>query len=798
MRLTLTALESEPLASYLVALGVLRVLHEQCEPLIRGGWSPQGFVLETSLGREELIEFFLSRWEPSPIVSPWNGGSGFYAGDTMDGRDRITASADPRLARYGAVIAQVADWEELPPIGVAPTVLLRRGRELRTSLAGKKAEALATELQRAEESAAQLQELAPEFDLSSGTIASLQSMTKGLPPGTQGPARTLVEAMKKVRTSLKNAARGDAKLAIMRRCRNELPDASVAWVDAAVGIRDDGFAALPLLGSGGNEGRLEYSNQFMQVASRLVEQPAEGALRQALFGEGAVSLLSLPAGQFDPGSAGGFNQGFGVESKKAPVNPWRFVLTFEGALLWSGAVARRHHTDSDRMVVSPFTVHASAAGYGSAAGADAGAARAEVWMPVWSSPVGVPELRAFLAEGRASVGRRDRSQRRARTGLDFARAASTLGVARGIDSFTRFSLLKRRGDSYVALPAGRYRVGHRTAADLLRELDAPLVRVDTMLRRFPGDPPASLVRARRRIDEASFLVAERGEPETVLALLCAIGGLERLIARRDPGREPALAAPLGGLSESWIEAAGDGVELRLARAFHSMRSRDAGPFRVNLTFLDPHSPRRYSPRGPELAWLGRDLVERLGSVLARRMLHARGEDDGRNGLDPLSASRPLRVEDALALLWGDIDEGLLEELIFGLGWVELASGVRLPPLGTPSHPHGLLVPPSYAVLALLFAGGNVREVHLRPEPSLLPLLRSGRVRDAMRAALRRLRVSGLAPRLSPQSIREWSSGVDAARLTAALLVPLSFSETERLARRVLLDPEQRNDPTPKR
>ena len=75
-----------PLASYLKALGVLRLVSspgnnvngEAADSAARGWWQNERFHLRTRLDRKALLRFFLDDYAPSPIISPWNGGSGFY------------------------------------------------------------------------------------------------------------------------------------------------------------------------------------------------------------------------------------------------------------------------------------------------------------------------------------------------------------------------------------------------------------------------------------------------------------------------------------------------------------------------------------------------------------------------------------------------------------------------------------------------------------------------------------------------------------------------------------------------
>jgi hypothetical protein len=76
--LVLTGCAPVPLGSYLKALGIFRLLAEQADHTARGFWRDERFVIQTFLGETELTAFFVDNYQPSPIISPWNRGSGFY------------------------------------------------------------------------------------------------------------------------------------------------------------------------------------------------------------------------------------------------------------------------------------------------------------------------------------------------------------------------------------------------------------------------------------------------------------------------------------------------------------------------------------------------------------------------------------------------------------------------------------------------------------------------------------------------------------------------------------------------
>jgi CRISPR-associated protein Csx17 len=98
-----------PLAAYLKALAVLRLVAEQAgDPNVTGCWRKDAFVLQTRLSRDELIEFFLQRYEPTPLVAPWGARSGFYSGSSektaREALDQIARSVTPRLQKFKAAI----------------------------------------------------------------------------------------------------------------------------------------------------------------------------------------------------------------------------------------------------------------------------------------------------------------------------------------------------------------------------------------------------------------------------------------------------------------------------------------------------------------------------------------------------------------------------------------------------------------------------------------------------------------------------------------------------------------------
>ena len=102
-----------PLANYLKALGVLRLVGEQADAQARGWWDGERFCLLSNLPKVELEAFFLVKYEPTPIFNPWGGRSGYYGGSSeKTARNALAAiecSASDRLAKYRSAICLIRD-----------------------------------------------------------------------------------------------------------------------------------------------------------------------------------------------------------------------------------------------------------------------------------------------------------------------------------------------------------------------------------------------------------------------------------------------------------------------------------------------------------------------------------------------------------------------------------------------------------------------------------------------------------------------------------------------------------------
>jgi CRISPR-associated protein Csx17 len=385
----------------------------------------------------------------------------------------------------------------------------------------------------------------------------------------------------------------------------------------------------------------------------------------------------------------------------------------------------------------------------------------------------------LFGEGRAQLGKRQ-----AATGTDFAGAVVGLGIERGISSFQRFGFLKRNGLAFIATPLGRFRVAPKPEANLLFDLDPWLDRLRRAAR--GQNAPAGLGRALREIDRAVLEfcahASSGGQSARLLQeVLIAAGRAERWLAKAKNLRN--RPRPLSGLSPQWLQDCDDGSrEFRLAAALASIqggRDHKVGSIRVNLepvVYNRRYQSWDWAEDNPSVVWHGGDPLQAMAAVLERRYLEARMES--LTNL-PLEGRIVAPLADIDAFLQGRVDCPRIADVLLPLttiNWWDVSHE-----LTHPSMPPALSR--AYATLKLLFLPwpfqrhAGAEQLPIRPEPSILPLLRGGRASDAHQLAHRRLRASGFTP-LSAEA--EAQHHLE-RRLAAALLIPIRYRDMYALA-----------------
>lgn len=688
-----------PLAHYLKALGILRLVAEQRDPLAAGRWQGECFVLRTNLRPDELERFFLQEYRPTPVVAPWNGGSGFYPKDNKVGIEAISGANSARFESFRQVI--------------------------------KKAHAVLREHQRS----------------------------------PQEGGKNLLLAM----------------------LRSRLPDVALPWFDAAVMLTADRPGYAPLLGTGGNDGRLDFTNNFMQ---RLVEiiDPAHGVptpnargwLQGSLYGQAISGLVSRAIGQFSPGSAGGPNASTGFGSASF-VNPWDFVMMLEGALLFAGAATRRLASSGSSSLSYPFTVRTTGSGSGSGSIVDEVPSRAEIWMPIWENYIGLAEISRLFGEARVTLGRRP-----VRDGLDFSRAVCSYGADRGITAFQRFAFLMRSGKAYLATPLGRVQVRRDQKVDLLSQLDRHgwLDRLRSFAR--SENAPGRLRQLVRRLEDAIFALTQFGGRNELQRILVLLGQVQQVCAASAKGREAVSPMPL--LGEEWVSQADDqSHDFRIACALAGLSEMRGFVLPLKVEKGRP----QWDAGSRQAVWATGDLVLNLVRVLDRRLLEAKRKENGnREQLSegPLLGFPPAGFGAVAAFLRKETDDARIAALLMALVNVQLPRILPGPEVDSPGPP-----PADFVVLKPLFTpDSSLRKLGFLQGADRLPLptevvalLRSeqpARIGQALSVAWKALRIAGFElpthPRRPPASMTR-----PASRLAAALMIPLSTSDLGRLCRR---------------
>jgi CRISPR-associated protein Csx17 len=726
-----------PLAHYLKALGILRLLHEQLPPDLprpRGAWQGESFVLHSPLDRAGLEHFFLHDYRPTPILAPWNGGSGFYF------REEKLNEIDPET-----------------------------GKKRKTGNRNEETTATRTISELIKSTEPRLKELR---DFAAFTRRYLTDCGLNARPADEG------------------------KIELVRGIRAAAPEKILPWIDAALVITNDRLGMPPHLGSGGCDGNLDFSSSFVRHASRLVDRhggisaaDAELLLKGSLFGETCAGLESAKVGQFDPFSAGANNGGTGFSSSSA-LNPWDFVLMLEGAVLFASAAVRRMSSETDSVASMPFVVAPTGGGYGAASRADTKRPKSvkrnlyEMWLPVWDRPASVAELAHVFSEGRASVKRKP-----AADGFGFSRAVAELGVDRGIAAFQRFSFQPRNGDAFFAVPLDRVPVRRRprltALLDDLDDLDKSnwLDRVRSAARQNRDDKrapvPKSVASAVRQLEEAALALLrssqqEADEQAAVESLLLAVADTEAALARSRTWTKGKGLPPVPRLSGQWWESLRHTTEpeLDLAAGLASL-----GPPSLRLHWehldLEKHYP-PWNPNSREVCWQDAQFEETLLAVQLRRILYAEDHPSA------FAAGYFVQPASIASFLDGETDDLRLARLARALSLVQLSAGAALA-----ASPGGENYEAACAKLPALYALPKLALAGRAPDsgddmPRLAAILRRGASGDglaATRLASQRLRASGFTP-----ALREVPAcGPAVRRALAATLFPLSPAALDALA-----------------
>jgi CRISPR-associated protein Csx17 len=712
--LTLAGCAPVPLAHYLKALGILRLVSEQKDPNATGRWHRDQFVLTSTLDREALLKFFLEEYQPTPVMAPWNGGGGFYF---REGKSKIKDPETGKLLKTGV-------------------------RDQETSATKVVSEMLASNASRVS-------------DLREAILTAKAVLSE---------------------IGLSEAPKEEAKEMLVKALRNRLSDQAVGWLDATIFVGVDRVGYPPLLAVGGTDGNLDFTNNFMQRITEVMDvttgKPLEHSLQRlgvAIFADAMASpLAKAPVGQFLPGTAGGANATSGFDAASA-VNPWDFILMIEGALLFASASVKRLESAETGVLVYPFCVRQAGVGYASATSSDESASRAEMWLPIWTQrAVTASELSTIFSEGRSQVG-----ARAARNGVDFARAVVGLGVDRGLDEFQRYGFQVRNGLSYFATPLTRVSAKKNAAVDLLSDVD---VWMDRYRRAATKDTaPASARRALSVLESRIFDLCTSHSPERLNAVFIALGQCQAVAARSLKWAKENYLQPLFGLRKEWLNHGwSSSIEFRLAASLASISGKfgkDLLPMRCHLeqvtSYFDKESGTLFfrwaEVPSNHVQWSEAALPDVLNAIAFRRLILTEEPPQSRS---EVWAS----ISDIKAFIEGETNDVLLSDLLWSMSLINWREKTSLPTSPKERQP---VVPTLYALLKLCFPPvQSMLPDGILPVPAVPAIHRhaaQGNGDQAATMAIRRLRASGYHPVLRSLPVR----GDYARRTAAALLFPIS-------------------------
>ena len=598
-KITLTGCSPDPLMSNLKALGIFRIIAEQADPCVTACWNNNRFIIYTKMTENDIITFFLEKYMPTPIVSPWNNGSGFYD-KKQSSVDHIRNSENSRMKEYQNTIKKI---DEI------------------------------------------IAEIVPEY-------VEFRKMK------IRGEDESKINDASKIIKKITDEKKGE----ILRQCRNKVRDDIIPWLDAAYAINSNKPSYGPMLGSGGNDGNFEISANFMEWTSKLIDGTdkdrskkqstygrRESLLKNSLFQEYAY-LEDSSFAYFYPGGYVG-PAICGKNKKYSMLNPWDFILTIEGTMLFAGSISRRSNS---RLAAFPFIASASTAGYDTACEEKN---RGEIWIPLWRQPATYEEIKHVFNEGRVQIDAKNAS-----SGVDFAKAIVTLGIESGLSAFYRFGIFERKGLAYFATCLGKIDTKINQKTHLLSDLDDWLNRIKQAQRRLKN-PPKSMDSLLRNMDDAIIKFCTYETKKYLQQVLIVAGKIERLVSYSSNFN--VKIDPMPELSYEWIDACYDNTpEYRLAVSLAAISSSEQ-PIRNNLEPITDDKYPKWKAKSPKMVWRNTDLIHNMIAILERRCIESQKSKSRIQLYSPM----PAPLKDVMLFLNGNVDYNKISDMLLALSTI---------------------------------------------------------------------------------------------------------------------------------
>lgn len=472
------------------------------------------------------------------------------------------------------------------------------------------------------------------------------------------------------------------------------------------------LAFNPLMGKGGSVGNRDLTDGWRRTIVALEGSAKEkrAALEDLLVGRPIRWLLD--EAPLEPNATGSKKKKGSLNAacwfsdanklynsgqkpyREGRVSPWAMALACEGLVFWVGGASRRLGARSRAVGAFPFVTNAAAP---SAAG-EGGHDWAEVWAPMWTRPMTLPEVRALFQRGRAEV-----HGRGVLTPSAFATAIVRRGVDAGISEFRRFVLGQTTSaNTFEPRFEGRFHLpssmdtqapSSKTHAAVSKALENVLGLVESLPRDTKKGKRWRFVGLRGPIEAA--LLRSAASPEDSGAscdLLDAIVGTLDRVDRNRGFRAKRVSwrpLPIKWLPALFVEEPPT-AEARLALALVSgfPRSRPFALYRFGVDWK--YSRFEHTDRPPaRWVWGPGELPRVLSTVLIRRTLDwETAHKQVGSGEEPVRSLLPASCAHVTQWFEGVIDESLLSRWISRLAlfdWRFVPHTVRslaLPPEDT--------------------------------------------------------------------------------------------------------------------
>lgn len=539
------------------------------------------------------------------------------------------------------------------------------------------------------------------------------------------------------------------------------------------------------------------------------------------FKSGAESSAKGKGTPFFPDAIKAYNIGSGWVTEKFPFNALDYVLAVEGGFAMRGSVGRTLAANSKRFAAFPF-VFDSGDNMVDDGNEVKGTARA-LWFPLWNRPVTFAELSSFISDAQARLPGKD-----ARFSAEFMRALHSQGVDAGFAGWQEFRF-KMMISRVPWVTTGSYvESAFREDATRLNRALHPLDEshfLDQFEIAWKGSKASarSPHPVRTEINAAMETAVRETTPHNCLDLLGTVFRACRQMAISEsfrdtlPGKRAHFFRPLP--MEDWkaLFAGFDQAEFRIARAVASMvglQWQQDGKYSKTLPTHGSILPLNLGPTGWYLAtkgdrshqavWTGTDLCHDLAALLGRRYM------------DSLTDDRPALVSafgaplgDVLAFLRGDLDDHLIARWTEALSLIEWRLIKVEEPAPAAGEWESQAIPPEYAALRTVLElecerreEGDRKKRRSQQPISLLCQRSASTLPLAVTEALRWVGIWGVPNPYGEKAVAEkkrlsgcdiislpptaLSFSTDAARLAAAVCIPLHWRDRYALYRAVSL------------